>query len=89
MYFSIHSGSCAPAESQGQGLALFGAPRMQRDLPSLATVFSQTLAQARIADLRGLAAEQQHLAAVHLERIPAPALVAAIEISRRDGQAQP
>jgi hypothetical protein len=28
MYFNIHSGSCAPAE---------------RDLPSLATVFSQTL----------------------------------------------
>ena len=39
----IHSGSCAPAESEGQGVALFGAPRMQRDLPSLATVFSQTL----------------------------------------------
>ncbi|MGH8488443.1 MAG: CHASE2 domain-containing protein [Gammaproteobacteria bacterium] len=43
MYFNIHSGSCAPAESQGQGAALFGAPRMQHDLPSLATVFSQTL----------------------------------------------
>jgi len=28
MYFNIHSGSCAPAE---------------RDLPSLVTVFSQTL----------------------------------------------
>ena len=38
MYFN-NSGSCAPAESQGQGLALFGAPRMQRDLPSLADDF--------------------------------------------------
>ena len=43
MYFNIHSGSCAPAESQGQGVALFGAPRMQRDLPSLATILSQAL----------------------------------------------
>jgi hypothetical protein len=31
MYFNIHSGSCAPAE---------------RDLPSLATIFSQTLTHA-------------------------------------------
>ena len=35
--------SCAPAGSQGQGVALLGAPRMQRDLPSLATIFSQAL----------------------------------------------
>ncbi len=39
MYFNIRSGSCAPAESQGEGMALFGAPRMQRDFPSLATIF--------------------------------------------------
>jgi hypothetical protein len=35
--------SCAPAESQGQGLALLGASRMQRDLPSLGTILSQAL----------------------------------------------
>jgi uridylate kinase len=35
--------SCAPAGSRGQGVALLGAPRTQRDLPSLATVFSQPL----------------------------------------------
>ena len=45
MYFNIHSGSCAPAGSQGQGVALLGAPRMQRDLPSLATIFSQALSR--------------------------------------------
>jgi len=33
MYFNIHSGSCAPAE---------------RDLPSLVTVFSQTLSESRL-----------------------------------------
>ena len=39
MYFNINSGSCAPAESQSQGMALFGAPRMQHDPPSLVTFF--------------------------------------------------
>jgi len=36
-------------ESQGQGMALFGAPRTQQDLPSLVTIFSQPLTR-RFAD---------------------------------------
>jgi len=35
--------SCAPVGSQGQGLTLLGVPRMQRDLFSLARIFSQAL----------------------------------------------
>jgi len=35
MYFNIHSGSYAPAESQGQGAALFGAPAPRCNATSL------------------------------------------------------
>jgi hypothetical protein len=48
MYFNIHSGSCAPAE---------------RDLPSLATVFSQPL---RAASLQGSIAQIRQHIGIHL-----------------------
>ncbi len=43
------------------GKALFGAPRMQRGLPSLATVFSQTLRVANVALKRDAAMPPQRL----------------------------
>jgi hypothetical protein len=76
MYFNIHSGSCAPAE---------------RDLPSLATIFSQALSRAApsrcqvVAHCGDLVGVQDRASPNHAVNVPCMADIA-LRIGVQDQQ---